>query len=185
MKEVRYFSILLVTLWIVIIISSCETKNPTNPDPLPEDTVLVDCLDNEQYDTINRVQGSYYIVDLHAISYDKSLIFTSRAYTGIIDVSKGEFTSNDQRFWDAKRKNWCIFHPSLKFSECPYDRNGFVGLLSSIDSDGKENYFFAKFSIETNSIEEIEINVNGESIRKLYQGIQILRWLPKISYFHT
>jgi hypothetical protein len=179
MKKLRYFSILLVTLWIVIILSSCETKNPTNPNPIPEDTMIVDCLDNEQYDTVNRVQGSYYIVDLHAISQDKNIMLTSRTYPGFIDIKKSEFSTNYQRFWDAKRNDWCSFSNSARYSECLYDNNQFVGLLHNILSDGTTNSFFSKFNIQTNSIEEIEINVNGESIRKLYQGIQILRWLPK------
>jgi len=168
-----------VTLWIVIILSSCETKSPTNPNPIPEDTVLVDCLDNEQYDTINRVQGSYYIVDLHAISQDKNIMLTSRTYPGFIDIKKGEFSTNYQRFWDVKRNDWCSFSNSARYSECPYDKNQFVGLLHTILSDGTTNSFFSKFNIQTNSIEEIEINVNGESIRNLHQGIQILRWLPQ------
>jgi hypothetical protein len=147
MKKLKYFSILFVSLWIVIIICSCETKNPTNPNPLPEDTVLVDCLDNEQYDTVNRVQQSYYIVDLHAISYDKTIMLTSRSYSGFLDISKGEFTTNYQRFWNEKRNDWGTFSNSSRYSECPYDNSHFIGIMSSLDPDDPKNYYFAKFNI--------------------------------------
>ena len=144
MKKLRYFSILLVTLWIVIIISSCETKNPTNPNPIPD--ISGDC--SAISETFPDSVPQHLLGKLHPVKYphSASLKGTYLLYSDFI--SEAVYLMNTKT-GEKKMLNFQSMLPSnMKFNSfqeaifCPYDDNKFIiNLIVQTDTIGNNDFF--------------------------------------------